>query len=152
MAISTAKTRPKWQASSRLGRPTQKVSSAPYQAQIHVRAWLRAMFAPYRHLSRAKGSKNCFLCVQTPQWRTLVHCLQCKAITWKVSNAPYHTGMWEHNSGPFWPISRAAGVQKWIFVFPRTPGKCPTRYIAPNYRVGYDLRTFSPFQGKERGE
>ena len=38
MAISTAKTRPKWQACSRLGRPTQKVSSALYQAQIHVRA------------------------------------------------------------------------------------------------------------------
>ena len=37
MAISTAKTRPKWQASSRLGRPTQKVSSAPYHTPMHGR-------------------------------------------------------------------------------------------------------------------
>ena len=58
MAISTAKTRPKWQDCSRLNHPTWILSSGPYHTPRHVKAGLRAIFTlgnKHIPLSRAGG-------------------------------------------------------------------------------------------------
>ena len=58
MAISMAKTRPKWQDCSRLNHPTWILSSGPYHTPRHVKAGLRAIFTlGNKHilLSRAGG-------------------------------------------------------------------------------------------------
>ena len=60
MAISMAKTRPKWHGGSRLDWPTWKVYSAPYHTPRHGRAWLRTIFTHSRHISRGPGGQKCF--------------------------------------------------------------------------------------------
>ena len=60
MAISMAKTGPKWRGCSRLDWPTWKVSGAPYHTPRHGRAWLRTIFTHSRHISRGPGGQKCF--------------------------------------------------------------------------------------------